>query len=215
MTTSDRWRATSARSSGVSLPAQILIALVIVGAIAAAVHFAASRMVAAKQRVHCLENLQSLAGIYAELNVRHPGPDDSRSGTALILGWRGGAGPISPGQEGLFGCVGDPQFRRLQTDEDHARYDSIDLAAPPRDACSYAVRDFGRFPVPNPPTGNEVFAACTSHPDGAMLALVDGRVRVCTWAELGLTGPEEADVGPGAKSPLLRQVCRTPGVTEK
>lgn len=188
-----------------------LFLMIVVGAAAVVV----PQMQERQQRLTCQQNLNQLGSLFAMIEMGARKPPAHRSGPALFLGWRKDKDWIQGGKEDVLVCPGDEVVNPLLTDADRRRYDTIDLANPPRDACSYAVRDFGRFPVPKGGDQPEILAACTHHTKGVNVVYVDGQVKFYEWVELGLTGPEDADVGPDAKSPILRQVCRTPGVTEK
>lgn len=127
-------------------------------------------------------------------------------------------------------CPGDPGVVVPDTPEAVDRYDAVDLDAPPDDLCSYAVRDFARFPPDPKAVDPEPFAACVGrfrdgtwsacHRGGMVIAFCDGTTRFFEWAELGLgpgaTPPDDAPVvGPDSPSPLLRVLCFRPGETSR
>ncbi len=190
------------------------IGLVVIAGVIGTVAVVVPQMHERQQRLTCQQNLNMLGSLFAMRSMERPGKP-KYDGAALFLSWRKTRDLIQGGKEDVLLCPGDTSVRPLLTDADRQRYDTIDLANPPRDACSYAVRDFGRFPLPKVQEQPEILAACTHHAKGVNVVFIDGQVKFYEWRELGLTGPEEADVGPDAKSPILRQVCRTPGVTEK
>lgn len=179
-------------------------------------------------RSACQINLVHLAGMYAESSA-----DPSwrpRSGQALVLRWRKEGRRIKRGQEYVLLCPADQDALPPDTPEAVDRYDTVDLDDPPNDLCSYAVRDFDRFPPDPARPGEEPFAACVGrfrdgtwracHEGGLAVAYLDGHVLFLRWDELGFP-PDAAPpdkppvVGPDSPSPLLRVLCFRPGVTTR
>src|SRR6185503_6806499 len=92
------------------------------------------------------------------------------------------------------------------TDAERKLWDDVDLAHAPRALCSYAVRDFKRFPVDPVSTDPEVIAACIHHRRGAVVLYAGGDAQFVALAELGLSSDDDKTVGPDSKSPVLRVV---------
>lgn len=84
---------------------------------------------------------------------------------------------------------------------------------PPDDLCSYAVRDFVRFPLDSGSSAPQPVAACVGrfvkgrwqafHKGGLHVAFDDGSARFVEWTELGVEPPSEWDdpttlLGPGS-----------------
>lgn len=170
-------------------------------------------------RFTCANNLSQLATLFAEQTRADPAWKP-RSGTSLLLAWRKGASRIRAGQERVLLCPGDEGVALPDTADTRARYDAVDLDAPPADLCSYAVRDFVAFPVDRDDLGAEVFAACvgTFHADGSWfahhrggcnVAFCDGATRFYEWADLCAPPGGPPVVGPGSPSPLLRVLVAT------
>jgi hypothetical protein len=122
------------------------------------------------------------------------------SGAALWLGQYGTA--VKPGNEQVFFCPEDPIAKASLVDR--ARYEHVDLARVPRALCSYAGRDFERFPLDSTKAASEPICACLCHPKGALVVFQAGDVRWMTLADLGLDSDDEKIVGPDSKSPVLR-----------
>lgn len=176
-----------------------------------------------QKRFSCQNNLSQLGGLYvacSEDPAWRP-----RAGPALFLEWRKDGKRIRPGQEGVLVCPGDQHVVPPDTPELRARYDAVDLDDPPDDLCSYAVRDFVRFPV-DPQAGKpEPIAACVGrivdgewqafHKGGFVIVYDDGASRFIEWSECGVDPPGDwpdptVVVGPDSPVPELRTLCFRP-----
>ena len=117
-------------------------------------------------------------------------------------------------------CPGDNSVCFPDTAEARARYDAVNLDAPPADLCSYAVRDFARFPIDPAKAADEPVVACVGrgsgaawcacHKDTFQIGFADGDVRTFTRADLGIAPGAPPVLGPTSPSPLLRVLCFTP-----
>ena len=148
-------------------------------------------------------------------------PDDEQQeakklrGVSMLLAWRK-SGRID---ERLLRCPVDPDLRALD-DAARGAYDGVDLANPPDDLCSYAVRDFERFPFPSDGSEQKEILACcrngrdgrTSHHRGGGVIVLfgEGDVQWMTPEQLGFAPGEAIVVGPGSKSELLKKVIQLP-----
>lgn len=160
----------------------------------------------------CTYNLSQLAGLWLEQHGDDP-DGCMTSGPALVLGWRRD-GTIRAGEEEVLLCPGDNGAFVPDTPAARRRYDVVDLAAPPDDLASYAVRDFARFPVDPSRAADEPILACVGnfrdgtwcahHRDVFIVAYADGRCRMLRCEELGLSRGEAPVVGPDSPSPVLR-----------
>lgn len=130
-------------------------------------------------------------------------------GSAMLLAWRK-AGLLD---EKLLRCPDDPDLSPPDAAA-HRAYDEADLSNPPDDLCSYAVRDFERFPLADDVSDRkEVIACCrcgrdgrTPHHRGDVMVLLfgEGDVQAMTPEELGFGPDDPVVVGPESKSDLLR-----------
>jgi hypothetical protein len=156
-----------------------------------------------QRRLSCKGNLSQLAEVFLIRRMQSP-KVAPRSGPALFLEWRSTTSEIKRGQEKILVCPGDPSAKFPTAEADWTAWDRVDLDHAPRALCSYAVRDFARFPLPAKPTGGEPIAACIHHPGGAVVAFAAGDTEFVTLQGLGLRPQDEMTVGPDSKSPLLR-----------
>jgi len=202
-----------------------IVVLFVLGAIVAAVAVLVlvPQLPPRPKRRACLHNMERIAEIYAEC-----AEDPSwtpRSGPALLLGWRRDAALLRTGDEHALMCPGDQSVSPADTPEARARYDGVDLDDPPDDLCSYAVRDFARFPVDPARLDEEPIAACVGrfadatwqrfHRTAFFVAFADGSARELDDADVGLAPGATLVVGPDSPSPLLRVLCFRPGRTER
>ncbi len=158
-------------------------------------------------RLICLNNLSQLGQIALMEAQEHPGEAPKHSGPALFLSWRRDGSSIRRGEEKLFICPLDDLAHVPETDEERRAWDDVDLANPPRSLCSYAVRDFDAFPLPDGGSvRSDPIAGCLHHKGVVILAFAEGDAQLVTLDELGLASDDEKIVGPEAKSPVLRML---------
>ena len=160
----------------------------------------------------CTSNLAQLGGLFVA-NVADR-PWHPRSGPALFLEWRKTRSHIRPGEESVLICPNDDSIDSPDTPESRARYDTVDLDHPPADLCSYAVRDFERFPLDPAAKEPQLLAACVGrepngpyvgrHKRGVSVLFTNGNARFLTFEELGLTPGVVPTVGPKSNVPMLR-----------
>jgi hypothetical protein len=207
---------------GLPTVAIVLIVLALVGipvliAVAAGAIATVATVVPTMQRKQmrfaCTQNLSQLAGLLMMQSVSDPPP---RSGPAVFLEWRKRGTLIKPGQESILLCPADPEAVADDTPEGRARWDDLDLDHPPRFLCSYAVRDFAKFPLEGRSAEPRPIAACLHHTEtardrgGAIIAFEDGSVRFVDYEELGISDATELTVGPDAPAELLRELTFGP-----
>jgi hypothetical protein len=154
-----------------------------------------------RHQLQCMDNQGQLAQTYLDASQHRPGWKP-RSGPPL---WLEGYGTsIKRGEEKAFVCPADPLAELPETDADRARYELVDLAHVPRSLCSYAGRDFERFPIDAAKAAKEPLGACVHHAHYAIVVFADGAARKMTLDELGLASDDDKVVGPDSKSPVLR-----------
>ena len=165
-----------------------------------------------EDRIVCATNLSELGRTLLSMSNDERRETKKLRGAAMFLSWRR-AGRID---EGLLRCPFDPDLRPL---DDAARraYDTVDLSHPPDDLCSYAVRDFERYPLPSAgSSGKEIIACCrdgrTPHHRGRGVIVLwsDGDVQWMPPQQLGLAPEDPVVVGPGSKSEVLKKVIQIP-----
>jgi hypothetical protein len=188
-----------------------VIVLIVVGALflfvipacVATVAIVVPKMQETKRRTVCMSNLQALGEVFLTERMGDP-KRKLRSGPALFLEWRSTTSEIKRGNEKALICPGDVLARLPETEDDKKAWDRVDLDHAPRNLCSYAVRDFARFPLaPNAPDKAPI-AACLNHKGGAVVLFDAGDVQFVPFEELGVQSHDEMTVGPDSKSPLLR-----------
>lgn len=154
-----------------------------------------------RNQLTCMNNQSQLAQIYLVATQQSPAANP-RSGAALWLGYY--KTDVRRGDETVFVCPDDPLAKPPESDADRARYEHVELANVPRSLCSYAGRDFERFPLDPTKAGHEPIGACVHHKGCAIVVFADGSVQKTTLAELGLDSDDDKIVGPDSKSPVLR-----------
>jgi hypothetical protein len=120
--------------------------------------------------------------------------------------------------ERLLRCPDDPDLRPL---DDAARraYDEVDLADPPDDLCSYAVRDFVLYPLPSEGSQRkEAIACCRCGRDGRTPHHRGGTIVLFSERDVQYFYPQQLEhyaghpfvVGPDSKWPLLQPLIQRP-----
>lgn len=167
-------------------------------------------------RLVCTNNLSQLAALVA---ANGPGAPP-RTGPAVFLEWRK-RGVIERGEERVLLCPLDPDAIVRDTPEWRARWDDVDLDDPGRGLCSYAVRDFAKFPVSAATRAPVPIAACLHHTEtaiergGAVVAFSDGAVAWLGYEELGISEGSELIAGPKSKAKLLRELVAPPATPQR
>jgi hypothetical protein len=198
-----------AKKKGLSTTAIVLIVLGAVGflvvvGVVATVAIVVPKMKVQQQRVACLNNLSQLGQLQLMLAAEHPDRPPSHSGPALFLSYRKGGVEIRRGDERSLLCPADEKARLPETEDDRQAWDDVDLAHAPRSLCSYAVRDFERFPIDPKKGAREPIAACLNHEGIVVFVFSAGDAQFVKLHELGLATDDDKIVGPDSKSPLLR-----------
>jgi len=153
-------------------------------------------------QLSCMNNLSQLGQIYVAHAIKDREAARPRSGPALWLGWYGA--DVRRGDERVFLCRSDPLVYLPDTEEQRARYKNVDLAHVPRSLCSYAGRDFERFPIDEKSMEKRPIGACLSHKRGAVVVFDGGDAQFMSLEELAISSDDDKIVGPESKSPILR-----------
>ncbi|MCE9638064.1 MAG: hypothetical protein K8T90_20375 [Planctomycetes bacterium] len=165
---------------------------------------------AERQRIVCADHLERLARIFVDSQSQ--GANPPRSGPAMFLAWRKDRTRIDEGVEWMLLCPNDPGAADAEKRETRALYDSVDLDHPAPGLCSYAVRDFAKFPLAASKDAAEPIAVCLHHAETllvrgvAVVAYSDGRAAFVGYEELGISEGSELIVGPRSKSAVLRMM---------
>jgi hypothetical protein len=151
-----------------------------------------------QRRLTCQVNLQSLTAQWVAWNAtqgdRPPPPGH------LFIALRK-QGVLGPSADALLRCPGDPGT----PPPGGIPWESVDPERPPLGLCSYAVRDFARYPLDPAAAVHEVLAVCTSHGSAVVAAFVDGSVRVLDAEnDLYLPPGTPLTVGPGSQVEQFR-----------
>jgi hypothetical protein len=158
-----------------------------------------------KRHLGCMNNLSQLAQMHRAHAGKSPADASRYGGPAMWLALRKDDATVRPDDERLFFCEDDDEADVPKTPDERRRWNDVDLDHVPRACCSYAGRDFARFPVSaDPRHAPEPIGACVRHREGAMVAFDDGDVRFVGLAALGVASEDEMIVGPESKSPVLR-----------
>jgi len=138
------------------------------------------------------------------------------TGAPILLALHGHEVP--PGREEIFTCPGDPAVGAAVGMRNLGRYDSEDImdATDDQPLCSFAVRDFARFPLEGKEPqwvlcdreGDD--AQTPHHSRGLIVALSNGTFARLSRADLGLAEDEPIIVGPDSPHPELRKMLYLP-----
>jgi hypothetical protein len=170
-----------------------------------------------QQLLACQNNLSQLAQVFVIARMENSEKATAHDGVALPLSWRKTMSMIRRGDEAVLRCPGDPHLRPLD-DAARSAYDAVDLAKPDNDLCSYAFRDFTRFPIGKDDRDRQIIACCrqgrdgrTPHHRGRIVVAYDsGDVTFLNAVALGLGPDEPVVVGPDSKVEALRKLVQVP-----
>jgi len=172
----------------------------------------------------CANHLRQIGGLLCVEALEH-GAYPDHGGAPLLFEWRR-AHFIQRGREAVFIYPDDPDAREPVGAAASLLYETVDVtdAAALAPLCSYAVRDFARFPVDpdgkDPETGEVAWVACdrqgadgrTPHHEGGLNVLfADGAVQLWDRERLGIADDEPIVVGPDSPHPELRKMVFVPG----
>jgi len=153
-----------------------------------------------QRKLTCMNNLSQLGQVYLVAAHENRRKAQARSGAAMWLGFRKNG--LLGGDAKVLLCPGDASAAPPESLQDGKRYADVDLAHVPRDLCSYAGRDFDKFPLDS--IGRQPIGACLSHRHGAVVVFESGDAQFMSLEDLGFSSDEEKTVGPDSKSPILR-----------
>jgi prepilin-type N-terminal cleavage/methylation domain-containing protein len=203
------------RAQGFTL-IEILVVITIIASLAGAVLILVPRIQEKQRQTSCANNLRQLGGTYTSESMEKPGLPP-QVGASLWLYYRQ-KHFIQKGREEVLICPGDNSVKRPANEADQARYDDINLADPPLDACSYMARDFITYPLSNEAESAQIIGCdrngsdfkTPNHRDGLNILFDDGAVQFKDREYLGLTQDDPIVVGPDSDVELLRQVVYGP-----
>ncbi|MCE9638065.1 MAG: hypothetical protein K8T90_20380 [Planctomycetes bacterium] len=164
-----------------------------------------------RERLVCATNLSQLAQMFVIWQTQ--GAKPPRSGPAMFLAWRKDRTRIREGEESVLRCPNDPGAADAAKPEARALYDSIDLDHPAPGLCSYAVRDFVKFPLDPMSKRLQAIAACLHHRNGAVVAFDNGSAMFMELDALGATPGTELTVGPDSPAEVLQPLTFGDGRT--
>jgi hypothetical protein len=159
---------------------------------------------AGQQRATCMNNLSQLGQVHLIQTMENRAKAQKYSGPAMWLAMRKSGVEIHRGEERTVLCPCDLDVYVPATDAEIKRWDDVDLAKPAEGLCSYAGRDFVKFPIDVKSTDKQAIGACLHHDGGAVVVFDGGDAYFMTLEELGLASEAEKTVGPESKSPVLR-----------
>ena len=202
------------RSQGFTL-IEILVVITIIAALAGAVMVLVPKIQEQQKKASCADHLRQLGALYQTEVMERGGGRPRHNGVGYILNFRlSAARSIAKGQEEVFTCPGDPSILVPKTEEERARYDSVDLMDPDTDLCSYLVRDFKTYPMDAEALELQIIAAdrqsvdhrTAHHKGGINILYKDGSVKFTGREELGMTADEKLVVGADSSNEMLRKL---------
>jgi len=193
---------------------EIMVVIAIIATLVAAVSLGIPLVKERSQKLQCQRNLADLGTLFTTYRLEKPGKP-KYSGVALFL-WFRMKKDVPKGEEEKLLCPGDQSAKFPSAPEDRDAYDDITLSDPPTDMCSYAVRDFNKYPLKQD-AGEKQIVACDRqgqdnrtmhHKDGLMVLWDNGGANFMDREGLGLSiGSEDPIVvGPDSEQPFLKQV---------
>jgi len=171
-----------------------------------------------RKQTQCANHLRQLGGVFTCEAMEDP-EFPREGGVPLLIAFRRKEF-IQRGSEEIFTCPEDPDVHIPETKADSAAYDTVDLS----DAealgrlCSYAVRDFERYPL-DPKSKEAQWIMCdrqgldgrTPHHKGGIFVLfADGAVQFKDREFLGLGPDDPSIVGPDSPHAELRKMIIVP-----
>lgn len=193
---------------------EIMVVIAIIAGLVGTVVVVIPQVQERSKRTSCAQNLSQLGQLYIAARGDKIGKM-KYDGAALFLSWRKAKNPIRAREEQVLTCPGDQWLTGdFGTDKAIAMYDEVDLASPPNDLCSFAVRDFSNAPM-NPNSGEAEIIACDKQgPDGRMahhqgginIVLDNAQSKFFDNESLNVSPNETVIVGPDSPHPMLRKV---------
>jgi len=197
---------------------EIMVVIAIIATLVAAVSLGIPLVQKRSQKLQCQRNLSDLGTLFTTWRLEKPGKP-KYSGVALFL-WFRKKRDIQLGDEETLLCPGAQGVTWPATQEDREAYNDVDLQNPPTDKCSYAVRDFEKYPLKQDAGAKQIIACdrqgndsrTMHHPDGVVVLFDNGSASFMDKEALGVSmGPEDpVVVGPDAENEMLKQVIVVP-----
>lgn len=192
---------------------EIMVVIAIIAGLIGTVAIIVPQMQEKQKRFTCANNLSQLGGLFVTERTEKPGKP-KYDGQALWLSWRSNGSKIREGAEGVLICPGDNGITPVESQDQRAKYNDIDLKSPPTDLCSYAARDFSTNPLSNESKKVQIIGCDRNGPDGRTahhkgglnVVFDDGAARFVEREELGISGDDPIVVGPESSNDMLKQV---------
>ncbi len=167
-------------------------------------------------RLTCRQNLNYLGKSYLIWRMEHRG-SPQYTGSAFFLSLRKKR-EILKGDESKLICPGDQCVIRPNTPDQQDRYDDVDLQDIPSDMCSYAMRDFERYPLDPSATTLQIIACdrmgtngrTSHHKDGLNILFDNISTQFMSREDLGIGPAALIIVGPDSPHPMLKKVIAIP-----
>lgn len=201
---------------------EIMVVIAIIATLVAAVSLGIPLVQERSNRLQCARNLSDFGTLFTNWRLEKPGKP-KYSGVALFL-WFRKKRDIREGEEEKLLCPGDQSVLFPADAEDRAKYNEVDLKNPPTDMCSYAVRDFNKYPL-SQDSGKIQIIACdrqgndgrTMHHKGGITVLYDsGSAKFLEKEALGVSMGDDDPivVGPTTDHEMLKKVIVVPDSKE-
>jgi prepilin-type N-terminal cleavage/methylation domain-containing protein len=200
------------RAQGFTL-IEIMVVIAIIAGLIGTVVIVVPQMQERQRKLSCAQNLKQLGDMFVTMRSEKPGAP-AYNGQALFLSWRTKRNPIREGEEGVLICPGDQGVVVPNTEDLKKAYDDIDLANPPTDKCSYAVRNFKTHQL-SMSSGRKEIVACDRqgadgrtdhHQDGINVVYDNAQCVFMSKEELGFTTDSALVVGPESPNEDLKKV---------
>lgn len=195
---------------------EIMVVITIIVLLAGAVALSVPLVQERAQRSTSTNNLKQLYTLYTAEKMERQTARPRWDGGTLWLSYRK-KNLIKNGQEEVLMCPGDRSFLPIETPEDRAAYDEINLENPSSKAknmVSYAARNFTAYPLKAESKTLQIIGGLrqggdgrTQHFDGGtILVFEDGAVRWQSREDLGLAGDADIVIGEESDHDLLKKI---------
>ncbi|MCG3134774.1 MAG: hypothetical protein HMLKMBBP_02141 [Planctomycetes bacterium] len=193
---------------------EIMVVIAIIAGLVGTVVIVIPQVQEKSRKTSCAQNLGQLGTTYVGIRQEKLGKM-KYDGAALFLSWRKAKNPIREREEQVLICPGDQTITGdFGSQKAIDAYNNVDLASPPDDLCSFAVRDFTNHPT-KVSSGTAEIIACDKqgadgetdhHIDGLNIVMDNGSAKFFSREELSISPNDKVKVGPDAANPMLKTV---------